>query len=145
MATGDYILHKMNSSSDWEEKVVLAESGKFLAFNSNLDPVMQTPGGGFSVATKTSLTIDLNEASYFIVTISASSGFTLTNVGTGLWTFLIKNSGATSIDISIPTTANNVYPQSTVTIPAGKRVEISLVSNGTLRIWSVGNTLTDGA
>lgn len=48
MAAGDYILHKMNSSSDWEEKTVLAESGKALGFDIGLNPKMIDVGDLYS-------------------------------------------------------------------------------------------------
>lgn len=38
MATGDYKLIKMNSSSSFDEKTVQAESGNILGFDSELNP-----------------------------------------------------------------------------------------------------------
>lgn len=43
MSTNDYILHKKNSSDDWEEKILVPESGKVVGFDASLNPVMVTP------------------------------------------------------------------------------------------------------
>jgi hypothetical protein len=43
MATNDIILMKLDASSDWNEVKVTAESGKALAFDGSVLPVMITP------------------------------------------------------------------------------------------------------
>ena len=99
----------------------------------------------FSTATATSLTIDLATAKYFFVTLSANASFTLSNVTTGEWTFHILNNGASPIDIAIPNTANNIFQAETLTIGAGAVAEISMVSDGTKRVWLLSNELTVGS
>ena len=46
MADGTYKLIKENSGGTFDEKGVLAESGKTLGFDASLNPVMIAAGGG---------------------------------------------------------------------------------------------------
>lgn len=99
----------------------------------------------FATTTDTDLTIDLATASYFFITLATNSSFTLSNLTTGVWTFNILNSDDAAIVVTIPTTANDIYQTDSVSIDAGKVVEISLASDGTKRVWLVSQTLTVGS
>lgn len=105
MATNDYILHKMNASGDWEEKVVNAENGKVLGFDSSLNPVMLTPGGSTDVYT-------------FVVTGTTvpTTGLKArvrvrANATPSAWTFVSAQTG--SIVLDIKTSSHASYPTTT--------------------------------
>lgn len=53
MADGSYKLIKENSGGTHDEKVVLAENGKILGFDSGLNPIMITPATGAELDTAT--------------------------------------------------------------------------------------------
>ena len=65
----------------------------------------------------TSLSIDCSIADVFILTLSTNSAFALTNI-TASKQFIIKNTSASSINISLPN--GQVFDTATVPIASGK-------------------------
>ena len=141
MATNDYILHKMNSSSDWEEKVFTAEANKVIGFNSSFNPI-NVDYKSFSVTTGTSLSLDWTAADYFVITISGNGSISFSNKAVGVKYVLVINSAGASSDVAMPNTSGNVYANATESIAAGKAKEISAIYDGTNTIWVVTKELT---
>ena len=115
-----------------------------LAIGTGIDTYV-TAEKSFNSVAKTSLTLDLSEAKYFFVTLSANTSFSLSNLVAGVWNFLVENTGGSAITIPVLQTANDYYNFADVEIASGKAVEISLASDGTKRVWLIGNTLTKGS
>ncbi len=91
----------------------------------------------FKFGTGSSLTIDGNVNNFQTQTVSTNSSFSLSNIKVGvMYELLVKNSGASSITITIPNTSD-VRVSDTVTIAASKAREFSLTYDGTKRYWQV--------
>lgn len=143
MATNDIFLLKMNASGDWVQYALTAEAGKVIGFDSSLNPVMMSAGGSSTetfTTGLTSLTIDLTSKGYCDVAISANSTFVLSNITTGkYYTFCVKNTGASTITVSVP--SGSVCTSLTTDITAGKAKEFSLIYDGTKQRWQISDEL----
>lgn len=86
----------------------------------------------------TSLTIDLALGDYFEITISAGATFSLSNpVINKQYIFWIKNSGGSSIIITMGTTGD--YTQANqATLATLMALEIGVTYDGSKWIWNVG-------
>lgn len=94
------------------------------------------------MTTQTNLTCDFSTYNYIKATISANSGFTLSNIPTNkVVTILIKNTGASTITITLPNTAD-AKAGDTFAIQASKYREFSILYDGTTRYWQVSEELT---
>lgn len=94
-----------------------------------------------SSTTLTSLTIDGSTYDFFYITISANASFSLSNITTNqIYYFMITNSGAGEITITLPNTAD-VSSADTFTIGASKVKEVSMIYNGTNRYWQISEEL----
>lgn len=93
-------------------------SGKYLTTNGTS---LSWGSVGSSTPTvntsQTSLTIDCSVADIFILSLTVNSTFALTNV-TASKQFIVKNAGASSINISLPN--GQVFDMATVPIASGK-------------------------
>lgn len=93
-------------------------------------------------STKTDLNIDGSVSLAFNITLSANAAFTLSNIAIGqIYMFIIKNTGASAITITLPNTAD-VKASTTITIDPGKTKELSLFYTGTTRFWQISESLT---
>jgi hypothetical protein len=140
MATNEVMLIKENSSGDFEIKKFLAESGKVIGFDSNLNPVMMAmaSGGGETVINSvTSLTnIDCSLGTYFTIDKSASEALSVINVSAAkYYVFAIKNTSAASITVTMPTGC--ITANSTVAIAAGLTREFSMINAGSVNRFQV--------
>ena len=95
----------------------------------------------FTFGTGASLTINGNVLTFQTLSVSANSSFSLSNIKIGvMYEFLVKNTGGSSITITIPNTSD-VRVSDTVTITASKAREFSLTYDGTKRYWQVSEEL----
>ena len=91
---------------------------------------------------QTSLTIDGANGNFFLISISANASFSLSNIVQNVqYYFMIKNTGASSITITLPNTAD-IKSALTVTIGASKTKELAMIYNGTNRYWQISEELT---
>lgn len=92
----------------------------------------------FNVYSQSNLSINGNNGTYFICSISGNSSFMLSNIATGVsYIIRIKNTSSSAITITLPTTAD-IKPFNTFTIAANNVYrELSLIYDGTNRIWQV--------
>ena len=97
---------------------------------------------GISMTTQTSLTCNFATYNYIKAEISVNSSFVLSNVPTNkVVTILIKNTGASTITITLPNTAD-AKAGDAYTIQASKYREFSILYDGTTRYWQVSEELT---
>ena len=107
-------------------------AGKFLTTNGTNTSWATVSGGGPTITTQTTLGIDCNSADIFIVNLSGNATFDLSNVTAGKsYEFIVKNTTASAITVSIPSNAVNVFAESSLLIEAGKarRFYVSAYSN----------------
>lgn len=116
-----------------------------LGYVSGVTSAIQTQLNGksklFTFTTGSSLTIDGATHNFHTLSVSVNSSFSLSNLTTGLlYEFLVKNTGASKITITIPNTSD-VRVADTVDISAGKAREFSLLWDGTKRYWQISEEL----
>jgi hypothetical protein len=143
MSANEVLLMKENASGDFEIFKFTAESGKVIGFNSSLQPIMMTAGGSLaSFYTQSNLTIDGNNGNFFLIEINANASFSLSNIATGqIYYFRIKNTGASTINITLPNTAD-IKSLTTVDIGASQYKELAMIYDGTNRTWQISEALT---
>lgn len=92
--------------------------------------------------TQTNLSIDGANGNFFLITVSANASYSLSNIASGtMYYFVITNSGASDIVITLPNTAD-IKASATVTIKAGKKKELAMIFDGTNRYWQISEELT---
>lgn len=121
----------------------VGNNGKVVSSNGTTF-VLTTPSSGSSVESfsgaLTTLTLALTDYGYYKISLSANSGFALSSITTGkYYTFRIKNTGASTITISLP--SGSIYTSGTADITAGKAREFSMVYDGSQQIWQVGDEM----
>ena len=142
MSTGEYKLIKDNGST-LDEKTILAEEGKVLAFDSSLNPVMRSLARLIEVkivADATALTTGDGVATF---TIPAElNGFKLTRAEMAVKT--ASSSGVVSAMISNVTTAHDML-STAITIDANELNSYSAATpsfvNATYQAVSTGDTI----
>jgi hypothetical protein len=96
-----------------------------------------------SIASQSNLTINGATNNYFIISLSANASFSLSNIATGrMYSFLIKNTSAYDITITIPNTADIKASFTFVVKASNKYKEVALFFDGTNRIWQISEDLT---
>ena len=94
---------------------------------------------------QSNLTIDGANGDFFIISLDANASFSLSNITTGkIYYFLIKNTSASEITITLPNTAD-IKSALTFTIPASNNYkEVAMIYDGTNRIWQISEALVWG-
>lgn len=135
--TGDVTLDKsdvglsnVDNTSDANKPVSTAQQAE-----------IDTKQAGTAFVTQSNLTINGSSGNFFLVSISASSSFTLSNIATGVQYYIrIYNSSASAITITLPNTAD-IKAVETFDIDATSYKEVAMIYDGTNRTWQISETL----
>lgn len=121
MSANQILITQENASGEFAIKTFTPVAGQVMGFDAGLNPVPMEMLTGSSTpivnTSQTSLTIDCSIADIFIMSLTASATFALTNV-TASKQFIIKNASASSINISLPN--GQTFDTATVPIASGK-------------------------
>lgn len=143
MSANQILITRENSNSDFVIDVITPTAGKAIGFDSNGLPavidIIKTPTVNTSL---TSLTIDCSLADIFIISVSANSTFSLSNLSdVKTREVIVKNTSASSITVSLPN--GHVYDTATVSLAAGKARRFTVEYINTKYYWDYSKELVN--